>query len=279
MPGVVEWGEVFREMMDQSTPMDECQLRAEWYAIAHRLDALAEKVMTSLPPIARDDGDAVAKLVAIASLTRKAHRDFKAMLLLDVAGFCDSAETLARVVLDACISVIYINKEPLERGTQFWQYEFQQRADLGKKAAQLWPADEKAESKLAEFHSFITEHSPPGKGRLHWPDAGKMIDDLPVGLKELYSVALKSYHYEVHALPLALRNRYLQFVDDHILVRRDPLPVDPQYALMDVCGAFQAALECTCTIAKIDMPYEMDSIHARIIAIIARGNAERRDDT
>lgn len=216
--------------MSRSRPAprnSEERLLHMWFEIADRLAVLALEVLRSTGEMLRTDKASSAR-VALACLIAKARLDYLAMISLCKSHQCGPTRILARAVMDSCITALYIGNDPLVRAEQFWQHEIQQRLDLGKKADALKPLAPDGAAKLAEWRRFIEASEGPNKkrGRLAWPNVGDMIPDLRLGIEDLLSVTNKDFSYEVHALPINLVTRFVEYHGDAVRISPDPHETD-----------------------------------------------------
>lgn len=214
-----------RPLMDNG----EQQILHMWYEVADHLSDLMLNVLRSIGEMLRTDKMSYAK-IALACLIAKSRLDYLAMISLCKSDQCGPARILARVVMDSCITALYIGKNPLVRGEQFWQHEFQQRVDLGKKADNLTPLPSNNLAKLAEWQKFIYafEGSNKKHGRLTWPNVGDMILDLDldIDIVNLLSATNKGFSFEVHALPLILVNMFVEYHGETVRVSPEPREAD-----------------------------------------------------
>lgn len=243
-------------------------LVSHWSEVATLLDATACRIRSGIRLIRHNDPLSGAK-VAMAGLFCKAHRDYQATLLLVKNDHADSARILARSVLESCLNILYINKEPDHRGVAFWQHEIQLRVDLAEKAQIMWPLSDENMEKLVEFESFVEKHGKVwGKRKvktLGWPSASKMIEDLEPNLQPYYKLMYKDLSYETHSLPLVIRNRYVMTIDEDLVdAGKDAKSLDITPTLMAVCIVFYSVLQCISVLGTFDSARELESLREKM---------------
>lgn len=222
--------------------------KVDWSAVARDLDSAATAVVDSIIPIATNDPRAFEK-VAAGSLICKAHTDFRAMLLLRKEGFPDSAQILERSVLEACLNLLYIVKEPSERARLFWAYGIHQRARLGEWLEKTSRHTSKMRAKTREFQEFVASRK-----KERWP---LRLEDIVKALGPVWEERVHRLYYDslssnVHALPLTLENWYLSFRQAEVVVGRRVAETDGSARLAIVCLVFAAALDKG--VAVLDLP-------------------------
>ena len=233
-----------------------------WFGIAHKLSDLGDHVLGRLPSIQSDDQQWPEKL-AFSCLASKCSMDFHALLLLLENGFTDSAALLARSVLEACVTMLYIEKEPATRGKEFWSFECQQLVDIWHKTlkgtTKFVPSDETT-NKLGEWQEFIDSEKQPGKERLILPNPGNMVQELSEELQKLYRLEHKQYDGIAHCLPFHLGLLYTTRTKSEVTVGRNEESMDPTEFLRTPCNFFWAGLNCLNTNFYLQADQELDCI-------------------
>ncbi len=248
-----------------------------WYDVADQLSPLALRVVQSTGEMTRTDKTSSAR-TALACLIAKGRLDFQAMLMLSREGHHGPARVLARTVMDSCVTALYIANDPESRAEQFWQHEIQQRVDLGKKVDNLKPLPPSSVAKLTDWHRFIQVFDGPNKkrGRLAWPNVGDMIPDLKLDIEDLLSTIYKQYSYDVHALPFALVNGFVQYRGDAVRVSPEPREADRVTPVFVTSFLFYLTLQVARNAFRLSIDDSLADIHTSIEQIQSY-QAEARD--
>lgn len=226
----------------------------DWCAVADELNKAAGKLLPALSCISTSDPESMEKS-AVGCLVLKAHTDFKAMLLLCREGFADSAQVLARSVIEACLNLLWIDQKPKERADLFWAYQKHQQARIGGKVDKTSTLTKCEHAKLCEFEKFAKEN--PDR----WPRLGQIANDLGPSIKD----KLHDIHYDVlssnvHALPLTLYDWYVTPGEDEVFIGRDAVRVN-DFPHVDILCMFFGAILCSAVkLFGIPLPDELAKV-------------------
>lgn len=230
------------------------QYSAKWHDIAVQLDSAVADLLQTPWRVRTDDPAAFAK-TAIGCLVRKAHTDFHAMLLLCENGLSDSAQILARCVLESCLNLLYIEQEPKGRGELFWANGIHQRARFGKRMQKTSELGDDKRVKMEGFQQFADSN------KVQWPrtaeitkSLGESIDDKLRGL--VYGILSSN----AHGLAFTLEGSYISHAPHEIVIGRTISGVHSVLYLDITCMFFAGALTSALKIFDIEMPPNLSQL-------------------